>query len=145
MKSRLTFLLVLAACAQADAPVLQAQSNAELVEQVRATEIAFAKSMADRDFEAFKSFLSPEAIFFNGDTLPVIGMEAVIETWAPLLEGETPPFSWHPDLVVVLESGTLAHSTGPVRALNGEIGGRFNSIWRRKADGSWRIVFDKGS
>ena len=34
--------------------------------QVVATEQAFAKSMADRDFAAFQTFLSAEAVFFTG-------------------------------------------------------------------------------
>jgi hypothetical protein len=43
----------------------------------------------------------------------------------------------------VLDSGTLALSTGPVRNPKGEPFARSNSIWRREA-GGWRIVFDKG-
>ena len=35
--------------------------------EVEAREIAFAKTMADRDWDAFLSFVSPEAIFFNGN------------------------------------------------------------------------------
>lgn len=54
------------------------------------------------------------------------------------------PFSWDPETVVVLASGTLALSSGPVRNPAGERVGAFNSVWRRQADGRWRIVFDKG-
>ena len=49
------------------------------------------------------------------------------------------------DVVEVLESGNLALSSGPVRNASGEEVGRFNSIWRKEADGTWRVVFDKGS
>ena len=112
--------------------------------EVEAREIAFAKTMADRDLDAFLSFVSPEAIFFNGNE-PLRGRDAVAEAWAPYFEGTTAPFSWHPDVVAVLESGQLALSSGPVRGPSGEVAGRFNSIWRRDADGQWRVVFDKGS
>ena len=112
--------------------------------EVEAREIAFARTMADRDFKAFLSFISPEAVFFNGNE-PQRGHAAVSRTWAPFFEGETPPFSWHPDVVEVLESGRLAISSGPVRSASGEIVGRFNSIWRKDEDGQWRVVFDKGS
>jgi hypothetical protein len=54
------------------------------------------------------------------------------------------PFSWSPEVVDVLESGTLAHSSGPVRDAGGRRIGTFNSIWRREPDGRWRVVFDKG-
>jgi ketosteroid isomerase-like protein len=42
-----------------------AQSNAELAVQVREAENAFAKTMADRDLEAFASFVAEDAFFFG--------------------------------------------------------------------------------
>ncbi len=115
-----------------------------VTEEVRAREIAFAQTMADRDFDAFRRFISPEAIFFNGNDA-VRGRDAIAEAWAPFFEGADAPFSWHPDVIEVLESGGLALSSGPVWGATGEEVGRFNSIWRRDADGQWRVVFDKGS
>jgi len=112
--------------------------------EVKAREIAFAKTMADRDLDAFKTFISPEAVFFNGNE-PVRGREAIAQSWAPFFEGPDAPFSWHPDVVEVLESGRLALSSGSVRGPTGEEAGRFNSIWRKDPDGKWRVVFDKGS
>ena len=112
--------------------------------EVEAREIAFAKTMADRDFDAFLGFISPEAVFFSGNK-PITGRDAVGKAWAKYFEGDTAPFSWQPDVVEVLESSRLALTSGPVRAVSGEIIGRFNSIWRRDEDGQWRVVFDKGS
>ncbi len=45
----------------------------------------------------------------------------------------------------MLDSGTLALSTGPVHDAQGKLIATFNSIWRQEAPGVWRIVFDKGS
>lgn len=111
---------------------------------VEAREIAFARTLADRDFEAFLTFVSEEAIFFDGER-PLRGRDAVAAAWAPLFEQPAPPFSWHPDVIEVLESGGLALSSGPVRSPSGDVVGRFNSIWRKETDGVWRVVFDKGS
>lgn len=112
--------------------------------EVEAREIAFAKAFSDRDLEAFLSFVSPEAVFFNGNE-PFRGLDAVARLWAPSFSGAEAPFSWHPDVIQVLESGRLALSSGPVLAASGDEAGRFNSIWRKDADGQWRVVFDKGS
>jgi hypothetical protein len=54
------------------------------------------------------------------------------------------PFSWEPEQVEVLPSGTLAPSTGPVRDPAGKLTGTFTSIWRREGPGRWRILFDMG-
>lgn len=119
-------------------PVAEAQST------VFAAERAFARSMAERDLVRFGDAVSEEAVFFTGPT-PLRGKAQVVGYWARWFEGPQAPFSWEPDQVEVLESGTLALSTGPVRDASGKLIGRFNSIWRREADGHWRVVFDKGS
>jgi ketosteroid isomerase-like protein len=110
--------------------------------QVRATELAFAKTMADRDFHAFQHFLSKDAVFFT-DTSVAHGIDEVSARWKPLFAKPAAPFSWAPDKVEVLASGDLALCTGPVY-VGDKLVGRFNSIWRREARGTWRIVFDKG-
>jgi ketosteroid isomerase-like protein len=115
----------------------------DLQEQVRQAEEAFARTMADRDLEAFAAFVSQEAIFFGGpETLR--GREAVVEGWRPFFEGADPPFSWEPEVVEVLPSGTLAHSSGPVKDPHGNVMATYNSVWRLETDGKWRVVFDKG-
>jgi len=119
-------------------------SNGLAKEQVIATERAFAETMARRDLEAFAAFVSDEAVFFSGPT-PLRGKKHVVEGWSRYFEDSDAPFSWEPDEVEVLDSGTLALSTGPVRDPSGKVIARFNSIWRQEKPNVWRIVFDKGS
>jgi hypothetical protein len=52
--------------------------------------------------------------------------------------------SREPEEVAVLDSGTLAPSSGPVRDPAGNLVRAFTSIWRLE-NGRWRIVFDKGN
>jgi ketosteroid isomerase-like protein len=120
-----------------------AETNAELKEQVRRTEIAFAKTMADRNAAAFASFLADEAVFLS-NTGVSRGARQVAERWKGFFEGAKAPFSWAPDVVEVLDSGTLAMSSGPVLDPSGKRIGTFNSVWRRDGTGPWKIVIDKG-
>ena len=133
--------ILMAAALTAAWPALQLRQD--LQEQVRSAERAFAQTMADRDLEAFAAFVSEEAVFFGGSE-PLRGREAVVEGWRSYFDGPAAPFSWEPETVEVLESGGLAHSSGPVRDPPGNTVGTFNSIWRLEADGKWRVVFDKG-
>ena len=73
------------------------------------------------------------------------GKSAVVDGWRALFAGPTPPFTWNPETVEVIASGTLAHSSGPVHDATGRRIGTFNSIWRREPSGEWRVIFDKGS
>lgn len=112
-------------------------------EDLGVVEKAFAATMADRDLEAFSSFLDDEVVFFTGPT-ELRGRQAVIDAWAPFFEGEAPPFSWRPEVVSVLDSGSLGLTSGPVDDPEGNRVGSFNSIWRKNKDGDWKIVFDRG-
>lgn len=122
---------------------LRAETNAELTEQVRKTEVAFAKTMADRDAAAFARFLSKEAVFLSGGRA-LRGVGQVAERWKAYFDGRQAPFSWEPDQVQVLDSGTLAMTSGPVRDPSGKRIGTFNSVWRRESNGQWKIVLDNG-
>jgi ketosteroid isomerase-like protein len=125
------------------AAYLAAQSDQSLTEQVRRTEIAFAKSMADRDHTAFRSFLASDVIFVSANRV-LRGAKEVADGWKRFYEDKQAPFSWEPDQVQVLDSGTLAVSSGPVRDPSGKRIGTFNSVWRREPGGAWRIVIDHG-
>ncbi len=120
-----------------------AETNDELREQVRQTEISFAKTMADRDAAAFATFLSKEAVFLSG-ARATHGPVEIAARWKSYFNGPQAPFSWAPEQVQVLDSGTLALTSGPVHDPSGKRIGTFNSVWRREGKNRWRIVFDNG-
>jgi ketosteroid isomerase-like protein len=136
------FALALTFLAAARPAAAQRPDLDSLAQQVRESERAFAATMAARDLRAFGTFVSAEALFYGRTVLR--GRDAVVAGWTRFFQGTAAPFSWEPATVEVLESGTLALSSGPVRDPAGRPIGTFNSIWRREADGRWRVVFDKG-
>lgn len=115
-----------------------------LQREVWNTEVAFARTMAQRDLAAFERHLSPHTVWWSGPNKLLRGKAAVVEAWKRFYEGPQAPFSWEPDEVVVIGDGTLATSTGPVRAPDGKVVSRFRSVWRREPDGRWLIVLDRG-
>src|SRR5262245_34694688 len=110
MRNAIAGVLLLAGCAVTP----QQASLDELRKQVADAERAFARTMAERNFAAFTSFLSDEAIFYAGEK-PIRGKQAVAADWKRFYEKPEAPFSWEPESVEVLDSGTLALSSGPVR------------------------------
>lgn len=144
MNRRLLLLLaslsaITAGCAISPA----APSRDALIQEVTVTEIAFAKTMTDRDLVAFMSFIAEDAVFLNGGK-PLRGKSAIGEYWKRFYSTASPPFTWKPDLVEVNATGALAQSVGPVATSNGKVFSRFYSTWRREPDGRWRVVFDDG-
>jgi ketosteroid isomerase-like protein len=116
--------------------------NSDPAEQVRATERAFAKTMADRDAAAFATFLSRDTVFMSG-AHALRGPKDVAKGWQQFFTGPA-PFSWEPENVAVIGDGTLAMSSGPVRDPAGKRVGTFNSVWRKERNGQWKIVLDNG-
>lgn len=120
-----------------------ADEIARRVAEVSATETAFAAAFAARDLAAFRSFLAADTVWMGKE--PLYGPDAVMKAWNAWLTAPKPPFNWGPDLALVLPSGDLARTTGPVKDPEGKQVGRFQSTWRRKAAGGWEIVFDFGT
>lgn len=116
-------------------------ASADPVEDVRQTELAFAKAFADRDAARFFSFVADDATFLSAGATSR-GKEQVVASWSRFFDGPAAPFSWMPERVSVSADGALALSTGPVFVPSGRHAGDFISTWRKNADGEWKVVFD---
>ena len=124
------------------APLPSPAELASVAAEVKAAEVAFAKTMADRRLDQFTEFVAEDAVF-NGAT-PHIGRAAVVDTWKGFFKAPQAPFSWAPDAVAPSADGRTAISTGLARDPAGKIVSRFTSIWRKDADGHWRVIVDQG-
>lgn len=129
---------------------LCATALGDLAQEVRCREIGFSKSVEEGDQNRFMSYLD-EDVRFVGISV-TRGPGAVTEAWQVFFAEGGPRIKWRPQFVEVLEDGELALTRGPFRIIvNNEDGktkeewGTFNSVWRLKADGEWKIVFDAGS
>jgi ketosteroid isomerase-like protein len=124
-------------------PALNFEQRAAMAAQVKARENAFAKTLADRDFAAFASFIDPEAVFLYGGK-PQRGKAEILAAWKGFFEGPTPPFAWRADYVEVDPSGQLAQTKGTVSSVDGKDFAIFWSVWKRNANGEWLVYFDDG-
>jgi ketosteroid isomerase-like protein len=123
---------------------------ADAADTVRCREIGFSRSAENHDAELFASFIDPDARFV-GQTVQR-GPAAVAAAWAGFLSAGGPSIKWRPEIIEVLEDGTLALSRGPYRVVTTdesgnetELWGTFNSVWRLQPDGQWKVVFDAGN
>jgi ketosteroid isomerase-like protein len=123
---------------------------ADVSDEVRCREIGFSKAAERKDMKAFRSFIDADARFVGGSVLR--GVDDIAAGWSVFFGENSPSIVWRPQIVEVLENGTLALSRGPYRvrstAEDGSIveeWGTFNSVWRLNDDGQWRVVLDAGS
>ena len=123
---------------------------AELADDVRCREIGFSVAAEEKDAALFASYIDEDARFVGTSALR--GPAAITEAWGPFLTEGGPMIKWRPQFVEVLEDGKLALTRGPYRLIvtaedgtQTEHWGTFNSVWRLKQDGGWKVVFDAGS
>ena len=123
---------------------------ADLVNDVRCREISFSNAAERRDLSAFRSHIDADARFVAATVRR--GVDSITEGWSVFFAPDGPSIKWRPQVVEVLENGTLALSRGPYRVVAKDTEGNavhswgtFNSVWRLHDDGEWRVVFDAGS
>ena len=125
-------------------------ASADLVDDVRCREIGFSQSAENQDIDAFRSFIDADARFVGGSVSQ--GVDQVATAWSVFFTTDGPTIKWRPQIIQVLENGTLALSRGPYKSESVDADGNhvvnwgtFNSVWRLNDDGQWRVVFDAGS
>lgn len=134
-------MTVLSAC---QSPPDQSASAAEAV---RAADIAWAQAFSRKDLEGYVTFVDSTASIQPPNAATVTGPPAV----RALIEGfyALPGLSgtWQPTKVEASRSGDLAYSTGTYElSFNDPSGkpvterGKYLEIWRKRADGRWRMV-----
>ncbi len=112
-----------------------------------ATERTFARTSVEKGVrEAFLEFLADDGIVFRPH--PVVYREAVKN--APLQNPKAATLDWEPIYADVSAAGDLGYTTGPFTLVDNspekrpDQYGYFFSIWKKQADGRWKVVLDLG-
>ena len=105
----------------------------------------FARMSAEKGIKAsFTEYLADDSIIFPRG-VPINGKQSYIKA-----KESGASLTWYPVFAQVSAAGDLGYSTGPYeyrdnpKAETADIYGTFLTIWKRQADGSWRVVLDRG-
>jgi len=133
-----SFLILTTGC------IKKKDQNAELLALVEA-ERAFAKMSVSKGMrEAFLSFLSDEAVVFRPTA--VNGKQ-----WYQQRPPSPGRLSWEPIFADIAGAGDMGYTTGPWEFRKDSTDaeavafGHYVSVWKKQADGSWRVVIDVGN
>jgi ketosteroid isomerase-like protein len=140
-------VLFVASCAAPLAPTTtQRQPTDAARDSLAASELAFAKQSVEHGMRAaFIEYFADDGINFAPDPGNTRARyRARPEAIEPFI------LDWHPAIAAVARAGDLGFTTGPytitgrVPAVREPAQGMFFSVWRRQADGSWRVIVDGG-
>jgi ketosteroid isomerase-like protein len=130
-----------------DGQDLRDQWEAELM---RADEV-FAETVGSEGLPEWGSFFSAEGAVIQEGAGEIRGVEA-IQASADAAAGAITSFSWSPERAEVSEGGDLGYTVGTFRttamrpdSVEMVTTGMYVSIWRRQADGSWKVEMDLGN
>ncbi|MGD0910904.1 MAG: nuclear transport factor 2 family protein [Terracidiphilus sp.] len=113
-------------------------------------EAQFAKDVAAKGGAAFALWCAPDAVMLGNGAAPVVGRVAIAKSanWLP----KDYQLTWTPTDAMMGPSGdmgyTWGHYEGHSKDANGNpvvTSGRYMTIWRKEADGSWKFVLDAGA
>jgi ketosteroid isomerase-like protein len=110
----------------------------------------FAKDTKERGGAGFASWFAADGVALGNGQPPVIGRVAIEKSanWS----AQTYQLTWAPTDAQMGPSGdmgyTWGHFEGRSKDANGKpvlTSGRYMTIWRKQADGSWKVVLDAGA
>lgn len=134
--------LAILACA---APMF-AQGNAALASMMRTEQRFAARALASGWKQAFLEYFADDAVAFNGDQTEPAKDQFRRQPDPP----KDRRLIWEPRYGDIASSGDLGYLTGPVRRIvPGQNKGKpfhslYASVWKRQADGSFKVVMDMG-
>lgn len=149
-KSKLTFLgcgalmLFASACRQQAPPDTRGtDANA-----IRDLDTQWSKTAKANDVDGAVSYYTDDATLMPPNAPAATGKQAIRAVWAGILiPGNA--VSWQADKVEVGRSSDLAYSTGEYQAtLKDAQGkpvmdrGKYVEVWKKQADGKWKVVAD---
>ncbi len=110
----------------------------------------FNQAVAERGVEGWMSCMADDAVLLRAQ--PVVGKDAIRKTMEPSFT--TPGFklTWVPTSGQLFKGGDLGYTTGRYEAQRKDASGKtvithgtYLTVWKKQADGSWKVVWDGGS
>ncbi len=136
-------LLSLSACSSPQANIAEVQKS------IRATEADFAKAAGAKDLEKALSFYAEDAVLLAPNEPIAVGKAAIRASWSKMLAMPDFALTWDVTNVEVAKSGDLAFDYGSYKMSYAEPSGRkaedrgkFATVWKKLADGSWKAALD---
>ena len=97
---------------------------------------------------AFMEYAADSAVLLQRNIMPIIGKEAIYKIFEAFSDtGFT--LTWEPLFAEISKSGDLGYTyglyTNLIKSNNSQARGKYVTIWKRQADGSWKYILDGGN
>ncbi len=143
MRPLILLLLALGACRSVES---------ERTVPLLAADRAFCADTQARRIEGWVAAFDANGSQFDDQFRPVTGHAAIRAHMGDFFADPANHLAWEPDAAVISEAGNLGSTSGRFvmsrRRADGTqetlLTGRYFDVWRRRPDGSWKLVIDLG-
>jgi ketosteroid isomerase-like protein len=113
-------------------------------------EARFAKDVAQRGGAAFADWFAEDGVALGNGAAPEVGKVAIVKsaTWSP----KTYQLTWTPTDGLMGPSGDMGYTWGHFEGHSRDAAGnpvtttgRYITVWRKQADGAWKVALDAGA
>jgi ketosteroid isomerase-like protein len=125
-------------------PVAKSNADAALQEMINAERAFASESVQKNTREAFISFMAGDGIILRKGK--IINAK---QNWSAQ-QADSSELHWYPDVADMSAAGDMGYTSGPwqYKLKRGDqqpvAFGHFNTVWKKQADGSWKVVVDLG-
>ena len=122
--------------------------SASSINAVRAADSAWEKSFSGRDLEGAVAAVESAGSILAPNAPIATGPEAIRTLFTGFYAIPGLNLHWQPTRIEAAQSGELAFSSGGyVMTFTGPTGpitdrGKYATVWRKQADGTWKVVVD---
>ena len=113
-------------------------------------EARFAKDVLERGGAGFASWFAEDGVALGNGAAPLIGKVAIAKSanWSP----QAYQLTWTPTDAAMGPSGDMGYTWGHFEGKSKDASGnpvlntgRYITVWRKQADGSWKVALDAGA
>lgn len=129
--------------------VLFAQSGGKATDGIRAADAAWLKTYEAKDVDKAVAFCDEQGSMLWPNDPVATGKAAITKLTASAFAIPDFKLVWQPEKVGVARSGNLGYTSGTyVWTFKDASGkpvsdrGKYLTVWRKQADGSWKVLFD---
>lgn len=129
-----------------------AATGTQPAEALMRADAAFDQATAEKGIEGWLSFFAEDGAMMPAGEGIVRGHDAIRGTMGPVLAAPGHSLRWKPTSAEIAASEDLGYTFGTFTSTspgpNGESTtrhGKYVTIWKKQADGSWKVVMDIGN
>jgi ketosteroid isomerase-like protein len=124
-------------------------SSRKAVASIRAADAAWLKAYAAKDVDKSVAFFDEQGSMLVPNSPILTGKDAIAKFIARGFALRDYKITWHPKKAGVARSGELGYTSGTYKMSSKNASaktisdkGKYLMVWKKQADGSWKVLFD---